>query len=240
MITDVGVDIVQRARNILQEADEIRESTKNAQNPFAGVLKIGAFPTLAPYFFPSIIPKLNAQYPDLKLFLVEDKTEILIERLKKGTLDAAFLAVPLPQMEDSLEYKALFKDDFMLATPLAHPLARRKSIKRDDLLDQSLLLLEEGHCLRDQALDVCFVAGISEDQHFRATSLETLRQMVASNLGVTLIPKLAQKTNDHICYIPFKDHAPYRTIGMVWRKTSARKVCFEGMIQTLGYDQDIS
>lgn len=237
MITDIGADIVSRAQIMLRGAEEIKEAAKNAQNPCGGSLKIGAFPTLAPYFFPTIIPKITDCYPDLKLFLVEEKTGQLIEELKRGVLDAAFVAVPLPQEEGSLEYVELIQDPFLIAMPTTHPLAKCQSISREDLKKESLLLLEEGHCLRDQALEVCSTIGGAVNQSFRATSLETLRQMVIANIGITLIPKMAVNQADGICYIPFKDSPPSRIISMIWRKTSPRKESFRAIIKTLGYQE---
>jgi LysR family transcriptional regulator, hydrogen peroxide-inducible genes activator len=121
----------------------------------------------------------------------------------------------------------------MLAVPAKHKLAARKSITYADILQEELLLLEDGHCLREQALEVCMLTGMKERANFRATSLETLRQMVVAGVGVTLIPSIAKQENDGLVYIPFRNHHPARTIGLVWRKTSPRKPCIEGIIQKL-------
>lgn len=223
MITDVGRDIAERSGKILREVEEIKDVVRSYQQPFAGKFTLGAFPTLAPYFLPKAVMRITAQLPQLKLLLVEEKTDILLEKLSNGGMDAALLALPVDN--DSLEYSVLLEDEFLLAMPASHRLAGRKSVTRDDLKNESLLLLEEGHCLRQQALDVCSLIGMSERQEFRATSLETLRQMVAANVGITLIPRLAQRHDDGLIYIPFKQNAPSRTIALVWRKTSARKEC---------------
>jgi len=231
MITEAGEKIAERARQILRNAEEIKEIGKTAQDCYAGDFRLGAFPTLAPYFLPLAVPKITKKFPKLKLLLIEEKTEQLLDGLKAGSMDAALIALPIK--DDDLESAPLFNDPFFLAVPLGHPLAKRKSINQNEIKGEHLLLLEDGHCLRSQALEVCSMIGASEQQDFRATSLETLRQMVASGIGITLIPKLAMKKNDGIAYIPFAKSAPSRTIGLVWRKTSARKSCIEAMIGIL-------
>jgi LysR family hydrogen peroxide-inducible transcriptional activator len=228
MITPIGEAIVERAQRILREAEEITATAKMAQNPYAGKFRLGVFPTLAPYFLPLAIPSLRKKFPQLQLLLVEEKTPALLEKLKAGTLDAALLALPIA--EDGLETAPLFDDPFLLAVPHNHTLAKRKIIRQNDIADECLLLLEDGHCLRAQALEVCHMAGASEQQEFRATSLETLRHMVTAGVGITLIPRLAMQKKDGIAYIPFAKPAPSRTIGLVWRKISARKLCIEALV----------
>jgi LysR family hydrogen peroxide-inducible transcriptional activator len=230
MVTPIGEDIAERAQRILREAEGIKEAAKTAQDPYAGEFRLGAFPTLAPYFLPQAVPAISKKLPKLKLLLVEEKTEALLEGIKAGTLDAALLALPIE--EDGLETAALFDDQFLLAVPRYHALAKRKTIRQSDLADERLLLLEDGHCLRAQALEVCHMTGAGE-QEFRATSLETLRHMVAAGSGITLIPKMAMQKGDGIVYIPFAKPAPSRTIGLVWRKTSARKPCIDAFVQEL-------
>jgi len=233
MITQVGRKLIDKAKEVLQGADEMHDIAKNSHDPFAGEIKIGAFPTLAPYFLPQIVPQITKEFPKLKLLLLEEKTGTLIEKLKNGEIDAAFLATPLPVDDDSFEINELFQELFYLAVSQNHPFSKLKTVSEDDIKDEKLLLLQEGHCLRSQALDICSLMGASESQDFRATSLETLRQMVSANVGITLIPELAKKENDGIAYIPFKDAKPSRAIAMVSRKSSARKECFEAIIQTL-------
>jgi len=231
MITPVGEHIAERARKILQDAEAIKTIANMSQDPYAGEFRLGAFPTLAPYFLPLAVPAIRKKLPKLKLLLVEEKTESLVERLKAGTLDAALLALPL--QEDGLETMPLFDDRFLLAVSRNHPLAKRKTIRQSDIMGERLLLLEDGHCLRAQALEVCSMTGASENQEFRATSLETLRHMVASGVGITLIPKMAMQKSDGIVYIPFAKPAPLRTIGLVWRKTSARKPCIDALAKSM-------
>jgi len=234
MVTPTGDDIARRARRLLHEAEEIKSVAKMAQDPYAGDLRLGAFPTLAPYFLPLAVPTLRKKLPKLKLLLIEEKTESLVERIKAGTLDAALLALPIE--EDGLDTLPLFDDPFMLAVPHNHPLAKRKIVRQSDIADEQLLLLEDGHCLRAQALEVCSMAGAAENQEFRATSLETLRHMVASGVGITLIPKMAMQKGDGIVYIPFAKPTPSRIIGLVWRKTSARMACIRALAESIGFE----
>ena len=157
------------------------------------------------------------------MLLVEEKTEVLLKQLREGRLDAAVLALPIH--DDQLHAEFLFEEPFLLAVPEHHELAKRKTLKLGDLSDQSLLLLEDGHCLRDQALEVCQLSGAGEKSGFRATSLETLRQMVAANVGITLLPALAVKPpvarSESIHLMQFRGDAPSRRIAMLWRKSSA-------------------
>jgi LysR family hydrogen peroxide-inducible transcriptional activator len=232
MITESGEQIVMLARRILSEVEDMHEIARSAQDPLTGKFRLGAFPTLSAYIFPELVPKIVHSMPQLKLVLVEEKTHILLERLKRGELDAAFLALPVE--EDQLQVHALFDDEFLLAVQPTHPLAKRKTVNQEELHHHKLLLLDEGHCLREQALSVCQLAGMDEEQDFRATSLETLRQMVKAGTGITLMPNIAiHKNETDIFYIPFSEPKPHRTIALVWRKTSARKAVIERLIKLL-------
>jgi len=223
MLTAAGRDIAVRARRVLAEVDQMRETARRTSDPEAGSVRLGLFPTLGPYLLPHVVPRIRARFPRLELLLVEEKTEAILHRLRDGKLDAAILALPLH--EDWLETEFLFEEPFLLAVPEGHPLATHRNLQLSDLGDQHLLLLEEGHCLRDQALEVCHLAGAGEKEGFRATSLETLRQMVAAGVGVTLLPMLAVKPpvspSENIRLLAFKDPPPARRMAMVWRKTSA-------------------
>lgn len=231
MITPVGEHIAECARRMLQDAQQIKDIAKMSQDPYAGDFRLGAFPTLAPYFLPLVVPAIRRKLPKLKLLLVEEKTAELLDKLKTGNLDAALVALPVE--EEGLGSAPLFDDPFLLAVPHAHPLAKRKHINQSDIKGEQLLLLEDGHCLRSQALEVCSLIGASEHQDFRATSMETLRQMVAAGVGITLIPKLAMRKKDGIIYIPFAKPAIFRTIGLVWRKTTVRKPCIEALLSVV-------
>src|SRR5690606_35920919 len=180
MLTPVGREIVERARKVLADVDQLAEIARRSQDPEAGTVRLGLFPTLGPYLLPHVLPGLRERFPRLEFLLVEDKTDALLERLRDGRLDAAVLALPLA--DEQLHAEPLFDEPFVLATPAGHPLAGRGPLAVDDLDEERLLLLEEGHCLREQALDVCRLAGAGE-RDFRATSLETLRQMVAAGVG---------------------------------------------------------
>ncbi|MFN8987492.1 MAG: LysR substrate-binding domain-containing protein, partial [Burkholderiales bacterium] len=188
MLTAVGEAVVARARVMMREADEIRAIARRSKDPESGLLKLGIFPTLGPYLLPHIIPAMVARYPKLELILVEEKTEVILRKLHDGELDCGVLAMPIP--EDNLHVEFLFEEDFVLAVPKLHPMAKQKRAKLADLAEEKLLLLDDGHCLRDQALEVCQMAGAGERSGFRATSLETLRHMVAANAGMTLMPAL--------------------------------------------------
>ncbi len=228
MLTAIGRDITERARRTLAEAEQLRAVAASARDPQAGTLRMGLFPTLAPYLLPSLMPRLHAEFPRLNVLLVEEKTDELIRRLEAGTLDCALLAMPVPT--DTLRVVSLFTEPFTLAVAANHPLAKRKSVSLANLHDVNMLLLEEGHCLRAQALEVCQMIGIGEANHFRATSLETLRHMVATSDAVTLMPQLAVQPEDKLIrYIPFKSPVPSRHIGLYWRATSARAPLFEAI-----------
>jgi LysR family transcriptional regulator, hydrogen peroxide-inducible genes activator len=223
MLTPVGEEIVARARSLLGEVEAIRAIARRSRDPHSGTVRIGIFPTLAPYLLPHVVPAIRKAFPRLTLRLYEEKTEDVIEMLGQGRLDAGLLALPVS--EDWLHSRILFEEPFVLAVPEHHPLARREFIDMADLQDQELLLLEDGHCLRDQALEVCQLAGAHEKLDFHATSMETLRQMVAANTGITLMPSLAVKPpvahTDNLVTRPFRQPGPKRTIAMAWRKTSA-------------------
>ncbi len=165
------------------------EIARRSQDPEAGTVRLGLFPTLGPYLLPHVVPRLRQRFPRLELLLIEEKTDQILARLRDGRLDAGLLALPIH--DDQLHVEALFDEPFLLAVPQQHPMAGQESLDLHDLDHQHLLLLEEGHCLRDQALDVCHMAGADERDGFRATSLETLRQMVAAGVGITLLPMLA-------------------------------------------------
>jgi LysR family hydrogen peroxide-inducible transcriptional activator len=223
LLTEVGREIAQRARDVLNEVDQIRAIARRTLDPESGTVRLGIFPTLGPYLLPHVVPRIRQRFPRLELLLVEEKTEIVLRQLREGRLDAVVVALPVH--DDQLHAEFLFEEPFLLAVPEQHDLARRKALRLEDLADQSLLLLEDGHCLRDQALEVCQLSGAMEKSGFRATSLETLRQMVAANVGVTLLPTLAVKPpvarSDSIHLLEFRGEAPSRRIAMLWRKSSA-------------------
>lgn len=230
MLTAIGSDIAVRARRTLAEAEQIRVLSRAAMDPLAGEIRMGIFPTLAPYLLPSLMPRLKKRFPKLGLMLVEEKTPELIHRLTQGDIDCALMAMPVTQGD--LASSPLFVEPFLLAVSKTHALAKCKTVSPSDIAGETMLLLEDGHCLREQALEVCHSIGIGETRNFRATSMETLRHMVAAGGNVTLIPKLAtQEHNSPLRYIPFKKPMPSRTIGLYWRSTSARAPLFMQMAE---------
>ena len=223
MLTAAGQDVVQRARRIVAEVEQMKESARRSQDPGSGTLRLGVFPTLGPYLLPHVVPGLRERFPELELLLVEEKSDALLQRLREGKLDAILLALPLH--DDQLHAEPLFEERFVFAAPKQHPLAGNDVLSMAQLSDETLLLLEDGHCLREQALDVCRLSGAQEKSGFRATSLETLRQMVAAGVGVTLLPALSVREpiaqSPNIRLVPFRDPPPSRQIALVWRKSSA-------------------
>ena len=235
LLTEVGEAVVARAKVILRETDEIKAIARRAKDPESGMVRLGIFPTLAPYLLPHVVPNIVKRFPKLELILVEDKTEIILKKLHDGELDAGVLALPIH--DDSLHAEFLFEETFVLALPKHHRLAKARRVKLADLATESLLLLDDGHCLRDQALEVCAMTGAAEKPGFRATSLETLRHMVSANVGVTLMPALSvhapAPNAPGVCLVPFSEPAPHRRIAMIWRRTSALKEFLHQLVPIL-------
>ena len=222
-LTAAGEAVVERARRMLRDADDIRSLARASQDPLGGQLKVGLIPTLGPYLLPRVAPKIAKALPKLSLLLHEYQTAPLVERTLAGELDLAILA--LPAETAGLATRPLFDEPFLVAMPERHRLAARKRVKAADLEGEKLLLLEEGHCLRDQALEVCAHVG-TEEQAFRGTSLETLRQMVAAGLGLTLLPGLSADgpfaSTRGLAVRPFASPTPHRAIGAAWRRSTSR------------------
>jgi len=224
MLTPIGREIADRARKVIADVAQMTEIARRSRDPEAGTVRLGLFPTLAPYLLPHVLPAVRARFPRLELLLVEEKTDAILARLRDGRLDAGILALPVH--DDQLHVEPLFEEPFVLAVPRSHRLATRTTpLSLAELDHEHLLLLEEGHCLRDQALDVCRLAGANERDGFRATSLETLRQMVAAGVGITLLPMLAVQPpvppSPDIRLLSFRGKPPSRALAMVWRRSSA-------------------
>jgi LysR family hydrogen peroxide-inducible transcriptional activator len=225
--TPVGKQIIARARSVLEEVAGIRDVAAAEQDPMAGTLMLGIIPTLGPYLLPHLLPVIHQTFPKLKPLLREDFTEHLLEQLHVGRLDALLLALPVPP--EGLSVESLFEEPFEVAMPKQHPLAAKRRVRRKELFAHTVLLLEEGHCLRDQALEFCRKARSDQREEVKATSLETLRQMVALGIGCTLLPALAVKgtvglaNNGMITTRRFAGPAPSREIGLVWRQRFARE-----------------
>jgi LysR family hydrogen peroxide-inducible transcriptional activator len=231
ILTNEGQELLANVQEVLTASRRLVERAKALRDPMAGRVRMGIFPTLSPYLLPHVVDKIHKAFPDLEIYLVEDQTHRIEEKLRNGDLDVLVLALPV---EDSrFEIRPLFKEPFQLAVPAGHELGKEKKLTIQHLDGRSILLLEDGHCLRAQVLDVCMSAGAKEFQGFRATSLETLRQMVAAGTGITLIPELAVRrdlnSGDTLNYVHFKKPEPFRELGMVWRKNSPRAQLFEAI-----------
>ena len=231
-LTAFGETFVQKAQEILSIRGDIRGLANKNQNPLEGKIKLGAILTVAPYLFPQIVNEVQKKAPKMKLFLKEAKTEELLSLLLSGKIDAAIVSLPID--ENVFETQTLFTEPFYVAVSEKHTLAKRKSIKLDKLNDYSLILLEEGHCFRNQALDVCRSASAKESEIFTATSLETIRYFVATSNRVTLMPAMAKRKNDGIRYLPLKNKKFMREIGIIWRKTCVKKAPIEKLIRFIG------
>lgn len=217
-LTEIGRHVVTIARRISSDCERIKELAQSSSNPLGGTVRFGAIPTLASYFFPAFIAHIRSAIPHARLILKEDKTDALMNELTEGELDYVFAA--LPNDNPALSHQKLFDDPFLLAVPNTHELAQQKKITTNTLRKYALLLLEDGHCLGEQVRSLCSKRHMRIDDDFRATSLETLRQMVAAGTGITLLPAIAAATpHPALQYIPFSDTTPHRTIAVFWRKT---------------------
>ncbi len=225
LLTATGERVVERARAVLNETDAIADIAAQSRDPGSGTVRIGLFPTLSSYLLPHVVPALHERFPHLDLRLVEEKTDDLLALLRQGRLDGVLAATPVD--DGSLEHVEVLTERFLLAVPAGNPLATAGGpVDVAALADQPVLLLDEGHCLRDQALSVCRLVGASEQPGFRATSLETLRYMVASDAGVTLLPELAVRPpvppSDDVVLLPFAEPSPHRDVALFWRRTSGQ------------------
>jgi LysR family transcriptional regulator, hydrogen peroxide-inducible genes activator len=221
LVTTAGSDVVERAREILLKVGDLTVSARRFVDPLTGVLRIGVIPTVSPYLLPRIASRLRARFHKLSISWTEDKTESLLKSLDAGTLDAALLA--LEADVGDVEREVIAKDPFVLAAPREHKLAKRVApAARKHLRNENILLLDDGHCFRKQALEFCSASGVRE-REFRATSLSTLVQMVAGGLGITLLPSICLATEVkraklRVCRLAHP--VPYRTLALVWRKRS--------------------
>ena len=231
LVTPIGEEILERAKEIVMMADGLQEFALSRKAPLTGELRLGVIPTIGPYLLPKFMNKVRAQFPELVLYLKEDQTARLLTSLKEGHLDILILA--LPYESDGIECFNFAKDPFFAAIPSTHALSKKKTIKNEDIFDENLLLLEEGHCLRDHAMAACSWAGAQRTNEFAATSLSTIVQMIANGLGITLLPQMAIEAGItqgcDIKTIPLHKNSPPRDIGLVWRKTSGRTEEFKAL-----------
>ena len=218
--TALGEQCLALARESLRAARRLEELGRSARDPASGPLVLGAIPTAGPYLWPAALESIRSSFPDLRPLLREEQTQMLVESLREGRVEAGILALPLSA--PFLEVEPLWDEPFVLAVPEGHELSDRGSVRAGELSGLELLLLDEGHCLRDQALDVCRGTGAREAEGFRSTSLEALRQMVRSGAGCTLLPASAARPEEGIALLPFLD-PPSRSMALAWRRGSPRE-----------------
>ena len=234
MLTPAGEKLVQDARKVLQASRDFELAAKALLDPLAGDLHVGLIPTLAPYLLPYIMRDLNKSLHKVNFFLYENQTNVLLKQLDEGKLD--LLILPYLNDMDKFEHYHLFNEPLLLAAPSDHLLSNKPALSLADLHHQQILTLEDGHCLKDQAMGYCFAAGANEDKRFQGTSLETLRHMVASGMGITLLPALAAEdhlNNDDISYTRFIEPQPYRAISLVIRPNYSRIECVRAIVASI-------
>lgn len=233
-LTREGEEIVSRARKILTDVRDLADYARQLSSPLSGPLRLGIIPSIAPYLLPRILPALNRAHPQLDLTIRETLTDPLTRELMAGELDAMIVALPVP--EAGLCSASLFTDRFLLARQASDEVDPRARVCPDDIRSQNLLLLEEGHCLRDQALNYCASLPAPGRNALGATSLATVMQMVAAGFGVTLLPEICadvEVRDDRVLLQRFEDPQPARTVGLVWRRSSPRQQDFEALVETL-------
>jgi LysR family hydrogen peroxide-inducible transcriptional activator len=230
VLTPLGLEIVERARRLLNEGKDLVEAARAGSEPLCGTLRMGVIPTVGPFLLPEVLPQLRRAYPALRLYLIEDLTGRLVEELRAGRLDVVLLALPNEDCRN-LETRSLFDDPFKVALPNDHAFAAGKSVDIGQVSSEELLLLKEGHCLREHALAACRLADRRQVESVEATSLHTLVQMVDNGLGITLLPQLAIDggilKGTTIKVLLTAGHQSSREIGLVWRRGTGRHREFE-------------
>ena len=227
-VTPLGEEIVRQAQAVIEQAAAIKEIAKRGKDPLAGPLRLGIIYTIGPYLLPELVREVIERSPQMPLMLQENFTVKLLEMLRTGELDCAILAEPFP--DTGLAIAPLYDEPFMAAVPMTHPLAARKTITAEELKQQTMLLLGTGHCFRDHVLEVCpEFARFSSDaegirKSFEGSSLETIKHMVASGMGVTVLPRLSvdAESQSHVRYIPFSPPVPTRRVVLAWRRSFTR------------------
>jgi len=233
--TAAGKELSAMAKGILEATDALLDRARAEGEPLTGRLRLGAIPTIAPYLLPIVVRAVREAHPGLLLLLTEDQTDRIVQKLHAGDLDVLLLALDV-DLKGATEMQ-LFDDPFVLACPKDHPLASKDVLAESDLEGETVLLLEEGHCLRQHAMPICQSSGMTEYADFRATSMGTLLQMVSTGLGVTLLPEMAMeseaKHHDGLVFRPFDQGGQSRRVGLAWRKSSARADEFEALGETI-------
>ena len=233
IFTELGEQIVEKAREITLIVEQMKMLANESNDPLTGDFHLGLIPTVGPFLLPTIMPIFADQLPNLKFFLHELQTEQIIDKLQKGELDAGILA-KLDWNHPVVEH-TLYQEKFNLALSSTDPVAiKNKAVHTSVLKDRDVLMLQDGHCLRDQALGVCFSAGANEDQRFQATSMDTLLYMVGTGAGMTLVPELAcqQKVNG-VTYLPFAKPSPSRDVVLISRKSTVRQTAIDHIVRTI-------
>jgi LysR family hydrogen peroxide-inducible transcriptional activator len=240
VLTDLGAEVARRADGVLVATRDLVDFAQHRGRVLSGYLQLGIIPSLAPYVLPKILPALQRRFPELRIDLRETQTKVLVDELSRGALDAVMLALPVT--EPDIETIRLFDDAFLLAVPAADPRSESARVTPGDIDQSRLILLEDGHCLRDQALAYCTSAHRGAAMGLGATSLATVMQMVANGYGITLVPKVAvdvEVRDERVKLLRFAAPEPGRTVGLAWRRTSPRKVDFVALGQlvseTLGF-----
>ncbi|WP_047047514.1 DNA-binding transcriptional regulator OxyR [Vibrio mexicanus] len=234
LFTESGLQLVDQAKSILSEVKMFKDMASGQSGEMVGPMHIGFIPTVGPYVMPKIIPQLKEAYPDLELFLHEAQTHELVRSLQDGKLDCLILA----SVAETAPFKEidLYDEPMSLAVPCSHEWAGIECLEAEQLNGKTVLMLGDGHCLRDQALGYCFAAGAKEDERFKATSLETLRNMVAAGAGITLLPQLSvpnESVKDGVCYVRSIDPQPSRKIVLAYRPGSPLRARFEQLAETV-------
>lgn len=223
-MTPLGLDIVERARRIIREAEEITDAARAGGDKLSGDLRLGVIPTIGPYLLPQVQRQLRKAYPNLRLYLREEQSKNCVDMIARGQLDVIILALPYPV--DGLETMKLGDDGLVVACPKNHELAKRKKVDEGILASEPLMLLEDGHCLRDHALESCPLVASARNEVFQATSVNTLVQMVANGLGITLLPEMAVPVEagraSNVVTIPITGARKAREIALCWRKGTVR------------------
>jgi LysR family hydrogen peroxide-inducible transcriptional activator len=236
--TTIGIELAERAKTLLRDAEELVEAAEAARDPLSGALQLGVIPTIGPFLAPRIMPILRDKFADLKIYLREEQSAPLLARLKAGQIDAAIMALPYPCAD--METMEIAKDRFYVVCPPNHRLAGRIAVPPQDMASEDLLLLEDGHCLREHALAACSLEGARRNAGFQGTSLHTLVQMAANGLGVTLIPEMAIHAGIlrglELAARPLAEAGSARGIALVWRPSSSRKVLFRRLATVLTQD----
>ncbi|MBW6493723.1 MAG: LysR family transcriptional regulator [Burkholderiaceae bacterium] len=239
-VTPVGERIVEQAQSVLEQADAIHATAQGGANPLRGPLRLGVIPTIGLYLLPYLVPQIISSTPGMPLILEENFTVVLLERLRKGEIDVAILAEPFA--ERGLVTRALYDEPFVVAVPLTHPWAERSAIRSIELKGENMLLLGQGHCFRDQVLEVCpemsrfAQASAGIQRTFEGSSLETIRHMVASGIGITVLPVMAvpaERGEGLLRYVPFVAPAPVRRVVLAWRKGFPRAEAIEALYDAL-------